>query len=546
MKRFGLMIALLLAVPSLSQAHFIFLLNDPASQPGKVKVFFGEAAEADDPALLDKIAKAELWTVGGRGEPKLLPLTKGSDALEAELNAQGQQSTLILRHTYGVMAKGGDPFLLKYYAKTYPFALPGTWKAVRDSERLPLEVVPTAKGTQTVLQVLWNGKPQAGSTVTVVGPGIDAKIEGTTDESGHFACELPKSGTYSIRAKHNEEKAGTLEDKEYKSVRHYSTLTLHHQPGRLTPTAHSLPALPKGLTSFGGAVAGNTLYVYGGNYGSAHEYANEDQSGDLWKLNLSNLTKWELVSAGPRRQGLAMVEYKGSLYRIGGFEATNKTGEKQNLVSQADFAKLDAATGQWIALPSLPEPRSSHDAAVVGDTLYVVGGWNMQGGGAGAKWHDTALALNLASDKLEWKAVAAPNFHRRALALAAWNGKLICIGGMSDGGGPTTKTSIYDPAKNEWSEGPTLQGTAMDGFGTSAFASSGALYVTTVSGSIQRLGGDGKEWEFVGQIAHPRFFHRVLPWGDSKLIVVGGASMEEGKAEDLEVLSVGNLQTAAK
>ena len=546
MKRIALMIALLLACPALVQAHFVWLLTDSTSPQGKVQVFFSEAAEADDPALLDKVAKAEVWVLGGRGEPKPLTLTRGQDALESELTGAARQSTIILKHNYGVLAKGGEPFLLKYYAKTYPFALPGTWRAVRDNERLPLEVVPSVKSSQTVLQVLWNGKPLPKSTVTIVGSGIAKKIEGTTDDAGNFTCELPKAGTFSIRAKHSEETAGTLDDKEYRSVRHYSTLTLHYQPVRLTPTANNLPALPKGLTSFGGAVTGNNLYVYGGNYGSAHEYVNEDQSGDLWKLNLSSPAKWELVSTGPRRQGLAMVEHKGVLYRIGGFVATNKSGEKQNLVSQDDFARLDAANGQWQTLPSLPEPRSSHDAAVVGDTLYVAGGWNMQGGGATAQWHDTALSMNLAADKLEWKTVADPAFRRRALALAAWNQKLVCIGGMTDGSGPTTKTSIYDPATNAWADGPALQGTAMDGFGCAAFACEGSLYVTTVSGSIQRLSADGTHWEFLGQIAHPRFFHRVLPVSNSRLVIVGGASMEEGKAEELEILTVTNVQTASK
>ncbi len=545
MKRFGLIVALWLACPALSHAHFLWLFTDPASNAGKVQVYFGEAAEPDDPALLDKVAKAEVWTVGGRGEPKLVPLTKGKEGLEGNLEGPARQATVILRHTYGVVAKGGEPFLLKYYAKTYPSVLPGTWHAVKDTERLPLEVVPSSKGTQTEFEVLWNGKPLAGAAVTVTGPGIQSKLEGTTDESGRFVCELTQPGVFSVRAKHSEATAGTLEDKEYKSVRHYSTLTLHSQPTRLAPTANTLPALPKGVTSFGGAIVGNTLYVFGGNYGSAHEYTNEEQSGDLWKLNLASPAKWELVATGPRRQGLAMVEYKGTLYRIGGFMATNKTGEKQNLVSQDDFARWDATSNEWKSLPKLPEPRSSHDAAVVGDTLYVVGGWNMQGGGASSKWHETALAMNLAAEKLEWKSIPAP-FKRRALSVAAWNQKLIAIGGMTDSSGPTTNTSIYDPVSNQWSDGPSLQGGAMDGFGSSAFACHGALYVTTVTGSIQRLGADGKAWEFLGQIAHPRFFHRLLPWNDSKLVIVGGASMEEGKAEELELLTVTNVETAAK
>ena len=542
MKRFAYIAALLLACPALSHAHFLWLLTDAAAAKPKVQVFFGEAAEADDPALLKGVAKAEVWSVGGR-EPKLVPLTIENDSLEGDLPGSARQSALILRHTYGVISRGGDPFLLKYYAKTYPFALPGTWRAVHDTERLPLEIVPSWSGSKTVLQVQWNGKPLAGSTVTVVGPGLASKIEGNTDDAGNFSCELPQAGTYSIRAKHSETAAGKLDDKEYKSIRHYTTLTLQSQPARLAPTAHNLPALPKGVTSFGAAVAGNNLFLYGGNYGSAHEYVEADQSGDLWKLSLNNPAKWELVATGPRRQGLAMVEYKGALYRIGGFMATNKEGEKQNLISQDDFARWDK--GQWQSLPALPEPRSSLDAAVVGKTLYVVGGWNMQGAGTTAKWHDTALAMDLSADKPEWKSIPAP-FKRRALGVAAWNDKLVCIGGMTDSSGPTTTTSIFDPASNEWADGPALQGGAMDGFGTSAFAVGNHLYVTTVTGSIQRLSADGKLWEYLGQIAHPRFFHRLVPWNDSNLIVVGGASMEEGKAAELELLTISKTETAAK
>jgi hypothetical protein len=545
MKHFVLIIGLLLACSTSAQAHFVWLLTDATSPQAKVRVYFSESAEPDDPALLDKVLKAEVWTTGGRGEPKSLVLTKGSDALEADLQGNARQSTVILRHNYGVMARGGEPFLLKYYAKTYPFALPGTWKAVRDNDRLPLEVVPTTHGSQIVLQVLWNGKPLPAAAVTVVGPGIDKKIEGATDDAGNFPCELPKAGTFSIRAKHTEANAGTLDDKEYKSVRHYSTLTLHYQPNRMTPATHTFPALPKGMTSAGAAVAGNNLYVFGGNYAGAHEFANEDQSGDLWKLNLSKPEKWELASTGPKLQGLGMVEYKGAAYRVGGFVATNKSGEKQNLISQNDFARLEV-NGQWQPLASLPEPRSSHDAAMIGDTLYVAGGWNMQGGGSGAKWHDTALAMNLAAEKPEWKVIAPPPFRRRALALAAWNQKLVCIGGMTESGGPTTGTAIYDPAANEWIEGPALQGTAMDGFGSSAFGVAGGLFVTTSSGSIQRLGDDGKSWQFVGQLAHPRFFHRILPWHESNLVIVGGASMETGKTLELELLTVTDVQTIAK
>lgn len=542
MKRCLMFLTLALACPTVSQAHFLWLLNDTSSGSGKVQVYFSESAEPDDPALLNKVTKAEVWSLDGLGQPKELTLQRSADALVAELP---QSATTILRHTYGVSTKRGEPFLLKYYAKSYPFILPGTWRPVQDSERLPLEIVPVLESSGMRLAVTWKGQPQAGVTVTVVGPGIASKLEGITDAAGNFPCELPQSGRYSIRAKHIEATSGKLDGQDYKSVRHYSTLTLGYSPMRLAPVANALPALPKGTTSFGGAVIGETLFVYGGNHGSAHEYANEDQSGDLWRLDLKKPGQWQQISGGPKRQGLAMVEHRGLLYRVGGFTATNRGNEPEHLVSQADVARLDPTKGTtWESLPSLPEPRSSHDAAVIGDTLYVVGGWKMQGGGKNAKWHDTALALNLAADKLEWKAVAVPPFKRRALALATWQGKLYCLGGMQEKGGPTTAVGVYDPAKNAWSEGAAILGSAMDGFGSSAFARHDSLYVTTVSGSIQRLRGDGKSWEYLGQLAHPRFFHRLLPWQESKLIVVGGANMLEGKTEALEVLDIPDMKTA--
>lgn len=532
-------LAILAAVPVAARAHFPFLLTEN----GKLKVFFGDAAEPDDPDLLERIAKAEVWAMGGRGEPKKIELKKGAEALEGDLGSQAGGA--FLKHTYGVLSRNNESYLLVYYGKTYSSPLPGSWKAVKDDERLPLEVTPQAHGAATKLTVTWKGKPLAGSVVTVVGPGLAQKVEGPTDDKGVFSCELPQAGVYSIRAKHTENTAGKLEDKEYPQVRYHSTLTFMNSPAKLSPLAHDLPALPKGTTSFGGAIAGDTLFVYGGNYGSAHEYRNEDQSGDLWKLDLKKPGQWEKVGGGPKLQGLAMVEHKGSVYRIGGFTATNTGSEEAVLVSQADFAKLKA-DGTWESLPSMPTPRSSLDAAVLGDTLYVVGGWQLKGRGGDADWSKTALAINLASDKPEWKEIAAPGFERRALSVAAHNGKLYAIGGMQKEGGPTTRIAVYDPQAKAWTEGPKLIGGGMEGFGSSAFASNGGLYVTTMSGAVQKLSADGAKFEYVGQLASPRFFHRLLPWGGSKLVVVGGSDMSTGKTEKVELLSTADVQTAAK
>ena len=525
---------LLLLNPRTSQAHFLWLLTTPPNEPTQVNVYFGESAEPAEPTLLSRVAKAQVWLIGERGKATALDLQLAADSLSAKLPGPG---TVILNHTYGISKKGGAPFLLKYYAKTYPSVLPTSWQSVRDAERLPLEIVPSLTLAGTRLRVFWQGKPLAGATVTVAGPGIEGQLEGTSDEAGVMIANLPQAGVYSVRARHIEALPGTLDGEAYETIRHYSTLTWHAVPLQVVPVAHQLPSLPKGTTSFGGAVIDDSLFVYGGNYGSAHTYVQEEQSGDLWKLDLRKPGTWEVVSTGPRLQGLAMVEHSGWVYRMGGFSATNKRGEKENLVSQADVARYQPSTGTWESLPSLPAPRSSHDAARLGDVIYVAGGWNMQGGSQNAVWHDTAWKLDLSRKPLVWEPLAPPPFRRRALSLATWSGKLYCVGGMEQNGTPTTAVNVYDPTTNRWTTGPSLLGTAMDGFGNSTFASQERLYATTFSGSIQRLNSAGTTWELVGQLDHPRFFHRLLPWHQDRLLVVGGASMETGKTESIEWLS---------
>lgn len=528
-----------------AHAHFPWLVPTASERTPQVKIYFGESADPDDPDLLDRIAAAEVWAIGGhRTEPKRLELRKGDDALIADVPAEYQSSPVVLKHTYGVTTRGGEPFLLKYYGKTYPSVLPGSWRPVQDDERLPLEIVPEPAGSELVFRVLRQGKPAKDATVTVLGPDYD-ETEGQTNENGKFRCRVSGIGRCAVRARIVEPTAGELDGNEYKSVRHYSTLTFEYVPPGLQTAEHDWPALDRGITSFGGAIDGDWLYVYGGHYGEAHHYSRAGQSGDFRRLNLRDPQQWESLPGGPKLTGVALVAHKGRLYRIGGFTAKNSETEEQSLWSQSDFARFDPETRDWKSLPPLPEGRSSHDAAVVGDTLYVAGGWNMQGDAENV-WHETAWAVDLSADTLEWKPIASPPFRRRALALAAWQDKLYVLGGMQEQGGPTTRVAVYDPQSNAWSEGPALLGSGMEGFGSAAFACDGRLFATTMSGAVQRLTPDGKKWEFVGQLEHPRFFHRVLPWQDRELVIVGGAHMAVGKIDALERLPVSSPQTASK
>ncbi len=110
----------------------------------------------------------------------------------------------------------------------------------------------------------------------------------------------------------------------------------------------------------------------------------------------------------------------------------------------------------------LPEPRSSHDVVVVGDKLFVVGGWSMHGQ-RGEDWLSTAVVLDLAADKPQWDRLKQP-FERRALTATSHTGKVYVLGGFDSGSEPSRQVDIYDPASDSWAKGPDLPMPDRNGF----------------------------------------------------------------------------------
>lgn len=299
-------------------------------------------------------------------------------------------------------------------------------------------------------------------------------------------------------------------------------------------TSADLPALTAPVTSFGAAVLDGQLYVFGGQLGSAHKYSADTQSKALLRMSLTDPQSWQQVSEGPRRTGVAMVAYRGKLYRIGGWEARNSDADKWDLHSSRDFAAYDPKTETWTDLTPLPEGRSSHDAALLGSKLYVVGGWELSGRGDG-KWHETAYVCDLAVEPIAWKEIAKPPFLRRALAVAAHQDRVYVIGGMDDSNETTTEVAIYDPQSSAWSKGPALPGKGFDGFGASAFGTAAGLFASTGSGGLYRLSDDRQSWHEVTTLKHPRFFHRLVADAEGRLLFVGGTS-RSGKVAEVEAI----------
>jgi len=519
--------------------------NAVASPASSLEVYFSESASPDNPRLLDRLADMQLWQLSADGQPQAIQASRDGDSLSAKIvdaaKAGTAETIYVARQDFGLRDKGGEKFRLMYYAKTGPAIDSQAWKTVDSAETIAFDITPQLSAGKIELTLQFKGSPAAESEVVILGPddsdGED--FEGKSDADGKYAFTPTMPGRYSIRARHVEStpsKVGEDAEDAEDVVRHYVTLTLDVPASAVPLEVKDLGDLPTTLTSFGGAVLGDFVYIYGGTTGSSHEYSSELQNDSLMRMPVSG-GQWETVAKGPHLQGLALVPHGDKLYRIGGFEARNKTGDEHDLWSVDSVASFDPTTNRWTDMPALPEPRSSFDAVVMGDQIYVVGGWGMAGGGR-STWHETAWKMDLTQDNPQWTAIAKTPFERRALALAAHDGKLFAIGGITSGGETSLETDIYDPKSDTWTQGPELVGEdGMTGFGASAFATGGNLYISTVAGSFQRLSPDASKWEVIAQMPTGRFFHRMLPVSENAFVVVGGSNMR-GRIKAVERFEV--------
>jgi outer membrane protein assembly factor BamB len=309
----------------------------------------------------------------------------------------------------------------------------------------------------------------------------------------------------------------------------FATCALFIVPASL-PAETTLPPIPQPATSFGAAIADNWLYIYGGNTGKAHEFNRECVKGDFFRLQLPAGNAWEKLPGGLALLSSSLVSYDGKVIRIGGMNARNEKGKKNDLHSTDEVMRFDPATQKWEALPPLPEPRSSHDAAVFNHILYIGGGWKLAGDdgeGIHSKWHETLLTMDLRAPEKGWQSQPQP-FQRRAIATVARGGRLWFIGGIDDKDELSRAVDWFEPATGEWGKGPDLPDGTMAGFGIAAAEQGGQLYASPLSGKISRLSE---------RLQVPRFFHRLLPLADGRLVAVGGSN-RKGHITQLEFVSL--------
>ena len=155
---------------------------------------------------------------------------------------------------------------------------------------------------------------------------------------------------------------------------------------------------------------------------------------------------WTTKSPAPsKRTEVAAASLGGKIYVVGGF-AEPSLGNLKDYAITPLVEEYDPTADRWTTKAPLPVGLHHVGIGVIGDRLYVVGGFSQS---LFSVWHPvaTVYAYDPAADA--WTERHPMANSRGALAVAAINGKLLAAGGY-DGTANSATVEEYDPQMNAW------------------------------------------------------------------------------------------------
>jgi N-acetylneuraminic acid mutarotase len=243
--------------------------------------------------------------------------------------------------------------------------------------------------------------------------------------------------------------------------------------------------------------------------------------GDTNKTRIYNIAHntWSFGAPAPlpvSSEGIA-VSHGGAVFDLGG---RNGAGNDNN--------RYQPSTNTWKSLAPMPTARDGLGAAVVGDSIYAIGGRSQTlGPCTGVAPLATNERYNIASNT--WMAVAPLPTPRSDVGVIAHGGKIYVFGGCT-GPGASTATSevdIYDPTKNSWSSGAPLP-TPRSGFygigikGDTIYVMGGLDRTGAASAANEAYNIAHNSWSEATPLPFPRGEMGVVSHGGRIYLVGGG------------------------
>lgn len=204
----------------------------------------------------------------------------------------------------------------------------------------------------------------------------------------------------------------------------------------------SLASLPTPLSNLAAVAWGEEIYVAGGAMPVVGDAAARALSADLWRYDILE-DGWHLAGQLPAPlAGASLLAAEDALYLVGGWDGEAMRAEIWGLPLSAGMEPVTA--DDWQVVTHLKSPHAFGGAVLVGDALYVVGGYD------GRRELDTARRYFLSSG--EWEALPPLSTPRGGVQLLYDELAIFAVGGGWTQ--PVSTIERYDPATGIWSHFP--------------------------------------------------------------------------------------------
>jgi hypothetical protein len=239
------------------------------------------------------------------------------------------------------------------------------------------------------------------------------------------------------------------------------------------------------------------------------------------------------ASLPTERTEVAGTVWDGRIVVVGGLEGSGAASRRADV--------YDPASDEWAALPDLPEGLHHTALAVLGDRLYMVGGYGVGGPG----WVARAEVWSLGPDDDAWRAGPPLQTPRGALAVASTGTALVAIGGVGPSG-VLASTEILGADADAWVAGPGLaearEHLAATAVGDAVYAIAGRVGGMGTNLATVEVLRDGA-WVPAPPLIHPRGGIGAATVGETPC--VAGGEEDTGTIGSVECLVEGEWAVVA-
>jgi non-specific serine/threonine protein kinase len=211
-----------------------------------------------------------------------------------------------------------------------------------------------------------------------------------------------------------------------------------------------------------------------------------------------------------------MVSYQNTVWVIGGLELQ---GSEVSGIASARVFHLDDDNDFWVKAPALHHARGAAAAAVVGNKIVVVGGRT------GTPAQD--VAPTEVFDGTSWHDAAPPPVPGDHLAAASDGRYLYVVGGRKlEVGASTAAVQRFDPNADRWTSLPSAPSPVTD-CGVAIVGGQlivvGGESIGTVFNTVRAYNLASRTWSILPSLADPRHGLAVTAIGNTLYAIDGGS-----------------------